>query len=69
MQQWSTAMIRDHQPGEVVFKSILSEDIDWKPFPAFPPPARLARTCGRPGSSRALPHPGQGALWRETHAP
>jgi hypothetical protein len=32
-------MVRDHQPGEAVFRSILPEDIDWKPFPAFPPSA------------------------------
>jgi len=23
-------MVRDHQPGEGVFKSILPEDIDWQ---------------------------------------
>jgi hypothetical protein len=45
---WSTAMVRDHQPGEAVFKSILPEDIDWKPFPAFPPSARLAVLVGEP---------------------
>ena len=28
-------MARPHQPGESVFKSILPEEIDWKPFPAF----------------------------------
>ena len=26
-----------HQPGEADFKSVLPEDIDWKPFPAFRP--------------------------------
>jgi hypothetical protein len=41
-------MVRDHQPGEAVFKSILPEDIDWKPFPAFPPSARLAVLVGEP---------------------
>jgi hypothetical protein len=30
-------MARTHQPDEAVFRSILPEDIDWKPFPAFPP--------------------------------
>ena len=35
-------MPRTHQPGETVFRSILPEDVDWKPFPAFPPSARLA---------------------------
>jgi len=28
-------MVRDHQSGEAVFRSILLEDIEWKPFPAF----------------------------------
>jgi quercetin dioxygenase-like cupin family protein len=37
-----------HQPGQEAFKSILPEDIDWKPFPAFPPLARLAVVVGRP---------------------
>jgi quercetin dioxygenase-like cupin family protein len=41
-------MFRDHQPGEGVFKSILPEDIDWKPFPGFPPSARLAVLVGDP---------------------
>jgi quercetin dioxygenase-like cupin family protein len=33
---------------QAVFKAILSEDVDWKPFPAFPPSARLAIVVGRP---------------------
>jgi len=37
-----------HQPGQEVFKAILSEDIDWKPFPAFPPDVRLAVVVGQP---------------------
>src|SRR3974390_3502670 len=41
-------MVRDRQPGEAVFKSILPEDVDWKPFPAFPPSARLAVVAGEP---------------------
>jgi quercetin dioxygenase-like cupin family protein len=39
---------RPHQPGESVFRSILSEDIDWRPFPAFPPSVRLAVIVGQP---------------------
>lgn len=39
---------RSHQPGESVFRSVLSEDIDWKPFPAFPPSVRLAVVVGTP---------------------
>jgi hypothetical protein len=41
-------MVRDHQLNEAVFRSILPEDIDWKPFPAFPPSARLAVLVGEP---------------------
>jgi quercetin dioxygenase-like cupin family protein len=37
-----------HQLGEADFRSILPEDIDWKPFPAFPPSARLAVVVGEP---------------------
>ena len=37
-----------HQPGQDVFKAILPEDIDWKPFPAFPPSVRLAVVVGHP---------------------
>jgi quercetin dioxygenase-like cupin family protein len=44
----SMAECRPHQPGQDVFKAILSEDIDWKPFPAFPPSVRLAVVVGRP---------------------
>jgi quercetin dioxygenase-like cupin family protein len=44
----STAMARTHQPGQETFRSILPEDIDWKPFPAFPPSARLAVVVGEP---------------------
>jgi quercetin dioxygenase-like cupin family protein len=39
---------RPHQPGQDVFKTILSEDIDWKHFPAFPPSVRLAVVVGQP---------------------
>jgi hypothetical protein len=41
-------MVGTHQPGQAVFKSILPEDIDWKPFPAFPPLVRLAVVVGDP---------------------
>ena len=41
-------MTESHQPGEAVFRSILPEDIDWKPFQAFPPSARLAVVVGEP---------------------
>ena len=41
-------MVRSHQPGQAVFRSILPEDIDWKPFPAFPSSVRLAVVVGEP---------------------
>ena len=41
-------MPRAHRPGEAIFRSILSEDIEWKSFPAFPPAARLAALIGDP---------------------
>ena len=41
-------MVRSHQPGESAFRSILPEDIEWKPFAAFPPAARLAVLVGDP---------------------
>ena len=40
--------VQPHQPGQEVFKTILSEDVDWKPFPAFPPSVRLAVVVGQP---------------------
>ena len=39
---------RTHHAGQDVFKAILSEDIDWKPFAAFPPEVRLAVVVGEP---------------------
>jgi hypothetical protein len=41
-------MAQAHQPGQAAFRSILPEDIDWKPFPAFPPSVRLAVVVGHP---------------------
>ncbi len=40
--------VRSHQPGQAAFKAILSDDIDWQPFPAFPPSVRLAVVVGNP---------------------
>jgi quercetin dioxygenase-like cupin family protein len=40
--------VRTHQPGELVFRSILPEDLEWKTFPVFPPEARLAVLVGNP---------------------
>jgi quercetin dioxygenase-like cupin family protein len=39
------------QPGQDVFKSVLSEDINWKPFAAFPPSVRLAVIAGQPSQA------------------
>jgi len=41
-------MVRSHQSGEQAFNAILPEDIEWKPFAAFPPSARLAVVVGHP---------------------
>ena len=62
-------MPRQHQPDEDRFRAILPEDIDWKPFPAFPPGARLAVMVGHPtepgpyvvrvrvpGGTKLMPH-------------
>jgi quercetin dioxygenase-like cupin family protein len=40
--------MRIHQPDQAVFRSVLPEDIDWEPFPAFPASARLAIVVGHP---------------------
>jgi hypothetical protein len=32
----------------VIFKAVLPEDVDWQPFAAFPPSARLAILVGQP---------------------
>ena len=40
--------VRTHQPGQAVFRSVLPEDINWEPFPAFPPSVRLAIVVGQP---------------------
>jgi quercetin dioxygenase-like cupin family protein len=41
-------MPRGHESGESVFRWILPEDVEWKPFPAFPPSARIAVLVGEP---------------------
>lgn len=38
--------------GKAAFRAVLPEQIKWKPFPAFPPSARLAVVVGEPS------HPG-----------
>ena len=46
-----TNTVRPHQPGQDLFKSALSEDHEWRPFPAFPPSVRLAVIVGRPSEA------------------
>ena len=41
-------VLMSHQPGQDVFKTILPEDVDWKPFDAFPPSVRIAAVVGQP---------------------
>ena len=40
--------VRPHQPGQSVFREILSEDIDWKPYPGYPPSVHSAVVVGQP---------------------
>jgi quercetin dioxygenase-like cupin family protein len=42
-----------HPLALTAFGAILAEEIDWQPFPAFPPSARLAVVVGEP-SEKAL---------------
>jgi quercetin dioxygenase-like cupin family protein len=41
-------MAQTHASDQLVLTSVLPEDVDWKPFPAFPPSARLAVVTGDP---------------------
>jgi quercetin dioxygenase-like cupin family protein len=41
-------MAQTHPADGAGLKSVLSEDIDWQPFAAFPPSARLAIVVGDP---------------------
>jgi len=61
-------MIRTHQPGQAVFRSVLPEDIDWKQFPAFPPSVRLAVVIGEPSEPGPYVIRGQSALGGEADA-
>ena len=60
--------VRPHQLGQEVFKTILSEDVDWKPFPAFPPSVRLAVVVGQTLGARPLHNQGQVASRCEADA-
>ena len=50
------------------FGAILSEEIDWKPFPAFPPSARLAVVVGEPSENGAVHGQSEGPAGREADA-
>ena len=39
---------RSASAGNAVFKGVLSQDVDWKAFGAFPPSARIADVVGQP---------------------
>ncbi len=41
-------MPRNHEIGEATFHAIYPEEVEWKPFAAFPPAARLAILVGDP---------------------
>jgi len=41
-------MVGSHLRGQGSFKSVLPDEIEWRPFPAFPPSARLAVVVGDP---------------------
>jgi quercetin dioxygenase-like cupin family protein len=41
-------MNRTHQPDEEKFRAILPEQIEWRPFAAFPPGVSLAILVGHP---------------------
>ena len=43
--------VRPHQPGQDAFRAVLPEDIEWKPFAAFPPSVRLAVIVGQPSEA------------------
>ena len=43
--------VRPHNLGQEIFRSVLSEDLDWKPFAAFPPSVRLAVVVGQPAEA------------------
>jgi len=69
MQSQGVGEANSHQPGEARFRVIRAEDVVWRPFPAFPPEARLAVLVGDPtkpglyvvrvrlpGGARLAPH-------------
>ena len=53
-----------HQPGQADFKSILPEDIDWKPFCRVPALGASVRRCRLTCGAWPLRDQSQGALRR-----
>ena len=49
-KQVQQSVVQPHQPRQEVFMAILSEDVEWKPFPAFPPSVRLV-VVGQPSET------------------
>jgi quercetin dioxygenase-like cupin family protein len=41
-------MTRSQDAVELTFRSVLPEDVEWRPYAAFPPSARLAVVVGNP---------------------
>ena len=64
-------MTTTHQPGQSAFRSVLPEDIDGKPFHAFPPSVRLAVLVGHPSEPGPyvirVKMPGGGKLMPHRH--
>ena len=44
-------MVRTHQPDQSVFRSVLPEEINWRPYPGFPPGVHNATLVGDPTQS------------------
>lgn len=44
-------MLQNHEPDSSSFRVIRSEEVEWKPFAAFPPEAELAVLVGDPGKA------------------
>lgn len=57
-----------HQIDGNGVRSVLPEDIEWKPFPAFPPSARLAVVVGDPTEPGPVSDQGQAAWWGQADA-
>ena len=56
-----------HQIDESAYRGVLPEDMEWKPFSAFPPSARLAVVVGDP-TAPARTCQSQAACWGQADA-